>query len=129
MSRAAGYGRPAKKVPQDFAAICGLYWEGSAWYEALDATCATQEEADFGKICRIYTCAREHNVAHCGLCPEFPCILLVHFAAQTGTEDLRIASAALRADVGDELWMEWAREQKPWINAFCPLLSAYGRRP
>jgi len=106
---------------KDFAAICGLYWEGSAWYEVLDATCATQGEADLGKICPVYTCAREHRVEHCGLCPEFPCILLVHMAAQAGGGDHRIASAALRAEIGDELWAVWARDQRTWVRAYCPL--------
>lgn len=108
-----------KRVPEDFAAICGLYWEGSAWYEVLDATCATQGEVDLGKICPVYVCARQTGVEHCGVCAEFPCILLVHMAAQAG--DMRIQSAARRAELGDELWAAWARDQRTWVNAYCPL--------
>lgn len=116
-----------KRVPEDFAAICGLYWEGSAWYEILEATCATQEEADLGKICPVYRCAKDHQVVHCGICSEFPCILLVHMAAQTGAGDMRIGSAARRAEVGDDLWAPWAREQRMWVKAYCPLKTALGR--
>lgn len=106
-------------VEKDFSAICGLYWEGSAWYEVVNATCATQGEADLGKICPVYSCAREHQVEHCGLCPEFPCILLVHMASLYN--DDRIASAAMRANIGTELWASWAREQRLWMLAYCPL--------
>lgn len=107
--------------PNDHAAICGLYWEGSAWYATFGATCASQGDAGLVKICPVYTCAREHGVEHCGVCPEFPCILLVHMAAQTGHGDQRIASAALRGELGNDLWVAWAREQRTWVGAYCPL--------
>jgi hypothetical protein len=109
-------------VEKDFSAICGLYWKGSAWYDVLDATCATQGEANLGKLCPVYSCAREHRVEHCGLCPEFPCILLVHMASLHN--DDRIPSAATRAEIGNELWASWAREQRLWTTAFCPLRTA-----
>jgi hypothetical protein len=35
-----------KREPQDYAAVCGLYWAGSAWYEVLQATCATQDQLE-----------------------------------------------------------------------------------
>jgi len=110
-----------KATPQDFAGVCGIYWEGSAWYDVLPAECATQEEIDLGKICPVYACAKERKVAHCGVCRDFPCILLVNLAAQTGPQDIRIESAARRADIGDRRWAEWARGQKIWATAFCPL--------
>lgn len=106
---------------QDFAGVCGIYWEGNAWYDVLEATCATQDQLDLGKICPIYACARERGVAHCGVCPDFPCPLLVNFAAEGGPHDMRIESAAKRAELGDERWAEWARPRKIWATAFCPL--------
>jgi len=110
-----------KVTPQDFAGICGIYWEGSAWYDVLPATCATQEKVDLGKLCPVYVCAKERGVAHCGMCSEFPCHLLVNLAAQTGGNDIRIESAARRMEVGDRRWAEWAREQRIWTTTFCPL--------
>lgn len=104
---------------RDFGTICGLYWAGRAWYEVLPGSCATQVEADLGKTCPVYICAEDHHVEHCGLCPEFPCILLVHMASVRN--DDRIASAALRADVGDDLWAAWAQDQRLWTTAYCPL--------
>ncbi len=112
---------PKGSAPRDLAGICGIYWEGNAWYEVLEATCATQENVDLGKICPVYACARERGVTHCGLCPEFPCALLVNLAAEGGPDDIRIESAAKRAEMGDERWAEWARPRKIWARALCPL--------
>lgn len=112
---------PRKGTPADFAGVCGLYWEGSAWYETLEVTCGTQGQVDLGKVCPVYACARERQVAHCGICPDFPCLLLVQLAAQTGGGDLRIESAARRAHLGEAAWANWAREQKMWLTHFCPL--------
>lgn len=78
--------------------------------------------AGMSKVCQVYRCAQEHGVDQCGLCDEFPCLLLVHFAAQSGDE--RITSAAVRAQIGDELWAAWARQQRLWVDAFCPLRTA-----
>ncbi len=79
------------------------------------------ERAWASKICPVYTCAQERGVAHCGLCPEFPCDLLVNLAAEGGPDDIRIESAAKRAEMGDERWAEWARPRKIWAKALCPL--------
>jgi hypothetical protein len=110
-----------KITPADFGGVCGVYWEGSAWYEVLPAVCATQDEVDLGKLCPVYACAQERGVAHCGECDEFPCHLLVNLAAQSGGRDMRIESAARRSEMGDRRWAEWARDQKIWTTAFCPL--------
>src|SRR3990170_3375921 len=56
-------------VEKDFSAICGLYWKGSAWYDVLDATCATQGEANLGKLCPVYSWAREHRLWTTAFCP------------------------------------------------------------
>jgi len=123
MKAAAPAGKPPKEKvrPQDFAGICGIYWEGSAWYDVLPAECATQEEVDLGKLCPVFACAKERRVSHCGVCADFPCHLLVNLAAQSGGNDLRIESAARRAQVGDKAWADWARDQRIWVTAFCPL--------
>lgn len=111
----------AATVPQDFGGICGLHWEGNAWYETLGASCATQETLDPGRVCPVYACAKERGVTQCGVCPEFPCELLVHLAAQSGPDDPRIESAETRARLGDAAWADWARPRKMWLRAFCPL--------
>jgi len=113
--------RGPKVAPRDFAGICGLYWEGDAAYEVSSLTCSTQGDGDLGNLCPVYACAVDRGVAHCGVCPDFPCPLLVHLAAHGGPDDIRIESAALRAAVGDHKWAEWARRRQIWQGAFCPL--------
>jgi hypothetical protein len=113
--------KPETGPAQRLGGVCGLYWEGSAWYETLGVTCGTQEAGNLGNICAIYACAKERGVAHCGVCSEFPCDLLVHFAAEAGPGDERIKSAEMRANLGDEAWAEWARDRKTWRTGFCPL--------
>ncbi len=123
-------GEPRTKgSPQDFAGICGIYWEGSGWYEALGAVCATQEDLALGKVCPVYACATRRGVSHCGLCPDFPCDLLVNLAAQGGAADIRIESAERRAETGDDKWAQWARvlPRKIWLDAFCPLRNLPSR--
>ncbi len=119
----------AKREPGDYAAVCGLYWVGSAWYEVLQATCRTQDhlEAHAANLCPVFLCARQRGVAHCGVCPEFPCPLLINLASLT-PGDRRIESAELRARVGDERWAGWARGQRLWL-AFCPLRDRTVRVP
>ncbi len=116
-----------KREPQDYAAVCGLYWTGSAWYEVLDATCATQDqlEGELGNLCPVFACARQRQVAHCGVCPDFPCPLLVNLAS-VSPGDRRIESAELRARLGEEEWAEWTRRQHLWL-AFCPLRDRTAR--
>ncbi len=118
-----------KATAEEFASICGIYWEGSAWYGALNATCEGQGEAQLGKVCPVYACAKQRGLAHCGLCDQFPCILLVHMAAQSGHDDIRIFSAARRAELGDEVWAQWVKDQKLWTTAYCPLRSLQVQRP
>jgi len=113
--------REAPTAAQAFGGVCGVYWEGNAWYETLGVTCPAQETVDLGHVCALYACAKERGVAHCGVCPEFPCELLVQFAAQSGPNDRRIESAEVRARLGDEAWAEWVRDQKIWRTGFCPL--------
>lgn len=117
-----------KTPPEDYAGICGLYWEGHAGYEASPITCGTQEDGALGNLCPVYVCAKLRGVAHCGVCPEFPCFLLVNLAAQGTPDDPRIDSAALRAEVGDEQWAAWARRRQLWCTAFCPLWRRVSER-
>ncbi len=67
--------------------------------------------------CRVYKCANEHNVEHCGLCSEFPCEYLpTHFDPDNlhGQEEaiFRIGHLAIRAKIGTEKWLGKLREGK-----------------
>jgi len=115
-------GRTAGASAKDFGGVCGMYWEGSAAYEAWKGTCTTQALAGAESLCPVCACARERDVAHCGVCPEFPCALLANLSAADGPDDQRIASAAYRTAAGDERWAEWAREREIWRGVSCPLV-------
>ncbi len=109
--------------PEDYAGVCGTYWEGCGWYEALPFTCVGHPQVLGHSPCPVRSCAAWHRVENCALCVQFPCPLLFAFAARTG-DDLRIFSAMRRAEYGDEAWASWAREQLAvWVNAYCPLRS------
>jgi|DewCreStandDraft_2_1066082.scaffolds.fasta_scaffold00357_63 hypothetical protein len=104
-----------------FAGVCGVFAEGDPWYEENVPACTLQEMVEFRNVCPIYQCAKARGVPHCGVCPEFPCELLISFAAHDRPPRLRIESAAKRAELGDEAWMEWARGKKLWRGTLCPL--------
>jgi len=112
----------ANRGHEFYAGVCGAYWEGSAWYEALGFSCACQEQFLGAASCPVRLCARRRRVEHCGLCVHYPCALLVAFSERGGPEDVRVFSAARRAEYGDRAWAEWAREQlTSWLGAYCPL--------
>ncbi|MBI4279036.1 MAG: DUF3795 domain-containing protein [Armatimonadetes bacterium] len=103
------------------AGICGLFAEGDLWYEQQIPACELQEKVELRNLCPVYRCAKERQVEHCGACPEFPCNLLVLFAAHDDPPGRRLESAAMRAVVGDGPWMEWAAERGLWRGALCPV--------
>ena len=39
--------------------------------------CDFQKGQPFHGTCKVYFCAKEHAVEHCGLCTEFPCDLFI----------------------------------------------------
>jgi hypothetical protein len=63
---------------------CGSYCDGCPSYgSGGDPPCAgctqTQGNPWWGE-CKLFKCTSEKNVAHCGLCSEFPCeISATHF--------------------------------------------------
>jgi hypothetical protein len=88
-----------KREPQDYAAVCGLYWTGSAWYEVLDATCATQDqlEGELGNLCPVFACAGACRGEVEALRRRWPGVQLV--VATPGDEaEYAAAAAALAAD-------------------------------
>lgn len=114
--------------PEDYAGVCGAYWEGCAWYEALPFTCSCQQQALGEGSCPVRLCAARRRVDNCALCVHFPCPLLFAFASRTPGDDWRVFSAARRAEYGDEAWAAWAREQlAAWVDAYCPLREVAGR--
>jgi len=61
--------------------------------------------------CKIYKCATEKDVEHCGLCNDFPCELLIQQfdpSNPRGEEEaiFRIGQLTIRAKIGTKKWLE-----------------------
>ncbi|MCW4039573.1 MAG: DUF3795 domain-containing protein, partial [Candidatus Bathyarchaeota archaeon] len=68
-----------------------------------------QEGLPFWGTCKIYTCASEHIVNHCGDCNEFPCDLFVsHYDPSHGQKSAftRAGLLAYRKRAGDKKYIE-----------------------
>ena len=94
---------------------CGAYCDDCPSYRGKkDPTCAgctqTQGNPWWGE-CKLFKCSLEKNVAHCGLCDDFPCDLsATHFDPDNpiGQRNaiVRIGVLAYRAKHGDEKALE-----------------------
>lgn len=103
-----------------FAGICGAYFKHDPWFAEHVPACSRQEEVELRNLCPIYACARQRGVEHCGVCEEFPCHLLLLFAAHDDRPGERLVSAAMRAALGDAAWTRWA-DDRTFTGVLCPL--------
>ena len=79
--------------------------------------CVVCSGKPFWGECKLYKCAQEHKVEHCGLCDEFPCDLLpTHFDPDNpyGKEEaiFRIGQLTIRAKIGTKKWLQQLRTGK-----------------
>ena len=61
----------------------------------------------------MYLCAAEHDVDHCGLCNDFPCVLFIEsFDPEHGQESaiLRAGLLAYRKRAGTEKYVEMVKK-------------------
>lgn len=67
---------------EDDLAPCGEYCGTCKFFNRAEApTCAgcrKQNGTPFWGACKLYACATEQNVPHCGACAEFPCDLFIN---------------------------------------------------
>ena len=61
-------------------ARCGLCCNACAWREPNHCPGCTRQRRPFWGECPLKTCAERRGLAHCGLCPDFPCPTLHDFA-------------------------------------------------
>lgn len=68
---------------------CGLCCTVCSYREPNDCPGCTRQPKPFWGECPVKRCAERRGLAHCGLCPEFPCPTLHDFAydAEHGTGD------------------------------------------
>ena len=95
--------------------LCGLcpYYKGEKTPHCNG--CGYQKGHLFHGECRVYFCAEKHDVEHCGLCPEFPCDLLVgQFDPTDGPKSafLRAGLLAYRKKHGTTKYVETVKKLK-----------------
>lgn len=62
---------------------CGLCCDACAYREPNRCPGCTRQPRPFWGDCPLKTCAERRGLAHCGLCPDFPCRTLSRFAYDT----------------------------------------------
>lgn len=63
-------------------APCGTHCEFCDYYKKERtphcAGCGSHKGHPFWGGCKLYACAKDHEVEHCGLCKDFPCDLFIN---------------------------------------------------
>ena len=75
--------------------------------------CDAQKGRPFWGECKLYACAGDHGVEHCGLCSEFPCDLFVdQYDPEHGQESAftRAGLLAYRKKAGTEKYIEMTKK-------------------
>ena len=69
-------------MEKDLLAPCGTYCGFCPYYIKKRTPhcsgCGAHKGHPFWGKCKLYICAKDHKVEHCGLCSEFPCELFVN---------------------------------------------------
>jgi len=107
------------KLDRELLAPCGAYC-GSCSYFLKERTphcsaCGTHKGHPFWGECKLYACASEHKVEHCGVCSDFPCDLFVeHFDPESGQKSALLSAGLLeyRKKVGTEKDVELVKKLK-----------------
>ena len=101
------------RLDEKLLALCGTNC-GLCSYYTKERTphcpgCNTQKGQPFWGSCKLYACAREHEVEHCGLCSEFPCDLFIdQYDPEHGQRSAftRAGLLAYRRKAGTEKYIE-----------------------
>lgn len=107
------------KLDNKLLAPCGTYC-GSCSYFLKEKTpycpgCKTQKGRPFWGECKLYVCAKNHEVEHCGLCNDFPCNLFVdQYDPEHGQRSafMRAGLLAYRKKAGTEKYVEIVKKLK-----------------
>jgi hypothetical protein len=88
---------------------CGSYCGECQNYQKNCAGCGYVKGKPFWGECRFYSCAREKNVEHCGLCLDFPCeYFMSTYDPSEGAWRVfyRAGQLAYRKKVGTKTWLK-----------------------
>ncbi|SHN68498.1 DUF3795 domain-containing protein [Desulfovibrio litoralis] len=60
---------------------CGLVCSECDYREQMNCKgCININKPFWGEVCPVKSCCEQKELAHCGLCNDFPCALLMQFA-------------------------------------------------
>ena len=110
-------------------APCGMYCGFCRVYNKETAPycsgCFSQKGHQFWGECKLYACATQHNVQHCGLCDDFPCDFFIGYYPEApgnllGQRDalLRAGLLAYRKRTSLEKYLEMVKKLKDWVENF-----------
>jgi hypothetical protein len=102
-------------MSENYLAPCGAYC-GTCKFLNREETpncsgCGSQEGLLFWGNCKVYACAEEHRVNHCGDCEAFPCDLFVdQYDPSHGPKSAftRAGLLAYRKKAGNQKYIEIA---------------------
>ena len=104
---------------KDLLASCGAYCGSCSYFlkERIPhcSACGTHKGHPFWGECKLYACASEHKVEHCGLCNDFPCNLFVdQYDPEHGQKSAvtRAGLLAYRKKAGSEKYVEMVKKLK-----------------
>ena len=67
--------------------ICGIDCDACKYREEKGCKgCRANEGAIFWGACDLYKCCISKNLAHCGVCADFPCSMLQEWASSENPE-------------------------------------------
>jgi hypothetical protein len=102
---------------RNLLAPCGTHC-GHCSYYTKERTphcegCEAQKGRPFWGECKLFACAKEHDVEHCGLCHDFPCDLFVNqYDPEHGQRSafMRAGLLTYRKKYGTEKYVEISKK-------------------
>jgi hypothetical protein len=93
----------------NLASPCGTYCGECKYFKQGCAGCGYVKGKPFWGECRFYSCVREKDVEHCGVCEDFPCDnFLATFDPNEGQWRIfyRAGQLMYRKKIGTKAWLE-----------------------
>jgi Zn-dependent alcohol dehydrogenase len=105
------------KMDEKLIAPCGVFCGECEFYTKEKtpycAGCGSIKGHVFWGNCKLYTCASEHKVEHCGECSDFPCESFVnHYDPLAGQKNAlyRAGLLAYRRKAGTEKYLAMVKK-------------------
>ena len=97
------------KADRKLATPCGSFCGECSSFKEKCAGCGYVKGKPFWGKCRFYSCTKERNIEHCGLCHEFPCDY--YLSAYDPSEGIwrvfyRAGQLVYRKKIGTDAWLQ-----------------------